>query len=168
MYEFDRILQELGEFGRYQKFVFCLLCIFSFLDVFTCFALVFIAFTPEHSCKFPQKFQNEKNFTNFSIGECEILKLDENSQNSQNSLECSEGWEYSQNYFQSTIVTEWNLVCERSILPKLMLSVFGIVIVIGCLILSQIQDKFGRKPAFFICLTFYLAGNILSQFTVKI
>ncbi len=44
-----------------------------------------------------------------------------------------------------------------------MLSLFGVVVIIGCLIMSQIQDKYGRKIAFLLALSIYLLGNFLSQ-----
>lgn len=174
MYEFDAVLQELGEFGCYQKFVFCLLCLLCFVDAYTGFALVFIAYTPNHRCKLEEKQnsttanQNSNSEAkNVSVSECQITTFYSSSKIA-NSTGCIHGWEYSKDYFDETIITQWNLVCDKSILPKLMLSLFGVAIVIGCMILSQIQDKYGRKAAFLISLTLYLVGNILSQFTVTI
>ncbi|XP_074648723.1 solute carrier family 22 member 15-like [Tubulanus polymorphus] len=44
-------------------------------------------------------------------------------------------------------VTEWELICDRAYIPKLMSSVFFAGVLIGALVASQVSDLFGRKPA---------------------
>uniref|UniRef100_T1J273 Major facilitator superfamily (MFS) profile domain-containing protein n=1 Tax=Strigamia maritima TaxID=126957 RepID=T1J273_STRMM len=53
--EFDDILPKLGQFGRYQKFVYFMLCIPASLPaVFLTFNQVFMSATPEHWCEIPE------------------------------------------------------------------------------------------------------------------
>ncbi|XP_061178604.1 organic cation transporter protein-like [Saccostrea echinata] len=49
--KFDDILQEVGEFGKYQKFVYFLLCIPSFACGLFMMHLVFVMETPNYRCK---------------------------------------------------------------------------------------------------------------------
>ncbi len=52
--EFEEALQQIGEFGRYQKWVFALICLTSFPNAFHNMAYVFIAGIPDHHCVDPQ------------------------------------------------------------------------------------------------------------------
>ncbi|XP_048774399.2 organic cation transporter protein-like isoform X1 [Ostrea edulis] len=49
--KFDDILQDVGEFGKYQKFVYFLLCLPSFACGLFMMHLVFVMETPNHRCK---------------------------------------------------------------------------------------------------------------------
>lgn len=171
MYEFDAVLQELGEFGRYQWFVFWLLCIFaSFVNAYNGFALVFLALTPDHKCNLIEEnsttIQNETlQIFNITAEECEIktLYIPNNNVNS-TTTDCLYGLNYSKEYVEETIITQWDLVCSRAFIPKLFISLLGVSVIVGSLIMSHVQDKYGRKIAFLIALTIYLLGNFLAQF----
>ncbi|KAM7172572.1 solute carrier family 22 member 3 isoform 2-T2 [Macrochelys suwanniensis] len=98
MPSFDEVLKEAGEFGRFQKRVFFLLCqtgiTFSFLFV----GVVFLGHTPEHYwCRIPGAaelsercgwtLEEEQNYTvpalnlvnGFSSGQCERLDIEWNN-----------------------------------------------------------------------------------------
>lgn len=62
---------------------------------------------------------------------------------------CRDGWTYSTEYYQSTVVTEFGLVCSeqwKKPLTSLMYFLGGLC---GCFISGQISDRFGRKPVLF-------------------
>ncbi|XP_036966746.1 solute carrier family 22 member 4-like isoform X2 [Acanthopagrus latus] len=62
---------------------------------------------------------------------------------------CKDGWNYSTEYYHSTVVTEFNLVCSDQWKQPLTSLVFFLGGLSGCFISGRISDRFGRKPVLF-------------------
>uniref|UniRef100_A0A3Q3A8I8 Solute carrier family 22 member 4-like n=1 Tax=Kryptolebias marmoratus TaxID=37003 RepID=A0A3Q3A8I8_KRYMA len=62
---------------------------------------------------------------------------------------CEDGWTYSTEYFQSTVVTEFDLVCSEQWKQPLTSFVYFLGGLCGCFISGQLSDRFGRKPVLF-------------------
>ncbi|MEQ2295382.1 hypothetical protein AMECASPLE_013769 [Ameca splendens] len=63
--------------------------------------------------------------------------------------DCKDGWTYSTEYFQSTVVTEFDLVCSEQWKQPLTSLVYFLGGLSGCFVSGQISDWFGRKPVLF-------------------
>ncbi|XP_027631124.1 solute carrier family 22 member 22-like [Tupaia chinensis] len=59
---------------------------------------------------------------------------------------CLDGWIYDQSVFTSTIVTQWDLVCDSQSLKPLSQFLFIVGYIIGSPTGGYFADKFGRKP----------------------
>ncbi|XP_068602820.1 solute carrier family 22 member 4-like [Brachionichthys hirsutus] len=62
---------------------------------------------------------------------------------------CRDGWAYSTEYYTSTVVTEFNLVCSDQWKQPLTSLVYILGGVCGCFVSGPISDRFGRKPVLF-------------------
>ncbi|XP_066466469.1 solute carrier family 22 member 6-B-like [Tiliqua scincoides] len=59
---------------------------------------------------------------------------------------CPDGWSYDGSVFASTIVTEWDLVCQFRTLKQMAQSVYMAGVLLGAILFGSLSDKFGRKP----------------------
>ncbi|XP_039737088.1 solute carrier family 22 member 1 isoform X2 [Pteropus medius] len=141
----DDILQQIGEFGLFQKLVFLPLCLLSALFAPIYVGIVFLAFTPDHRCLSPGVAElsqrcgwspaEELNLTVPGPGpageafprQCRRYEVDWNQSGlscvdplaslaaNRSQLPvgpCQHGWVYDTP--GSSIVTEFDLVCENS------------------------------------------------------
>ncbi|KAM5283605.1 solute carrier family 22 member 1 [Hipposideros larvatus] len=172
----DDVLEQVGEFGWFQKQAFLSLCLLSaaFAPIYV--GIVFLAFTPDHRCLSPGvaelsrrcgwSLDEELNFTAPGPGpageafprQCRSYQVDWNqsalgcvdplaslaSNRSHLPLgPCQHGWVYDTP--GSSIVTEFNLVCENSWKVDLLQSCVNVGFFLGSLGVGYIADRFGRK-----------------------
>ncbi|KAK7068591.1 hypothetical protein SK128_022876, partial [Halocaridina rubra] len=80
--------------------------------------------------------------------------------------------EYDTSDFQSTVITEWHLICERSTLRPLFQMIYAIGVIIGCAICGQLSDWLGRKRiiqmALLLLITGVVAASLVPWYTVML
>ncbi|XP_067899880.1 organic cation/carnitine transporter 2-like isoform X6 [Heterodontus francisci] len=165
MRDYDEIIAFLGEWGPFQKIVFCLLSLSVLPNGFCGLSIVFVGDIPEHRCLVPGNLNLSEAWRNRTIplvqegdklqySKCRryrvdvIMNLSETfpDPDSFNMSEveqepCLDGWEYSKDQYISTIVTEWDLVCNNDWKGPFVASVFFVGVLVGSFISGQLSDR---------------------------
>ncbi|XP_034869988.1 solute carrier family 22 member 4 isoform X3 [Mirounga leonina] len=167
MRDYDEVTTFLGEWGPFQRLIFFLLSASIIPNGFNGMSVVFLAATPEHRCRVPDTANLSGAWRNHSIPlrlqdgrevphSCRRYRLAAIANFSALGLEpgrdvdleqleqegCVDGWEFSRDIYLSTIVTEWNLVCEDDWKTPLTSSLFFLGVLLGSFVSGQLSDRF--------------------------
>uniref|UniRef100_A0A3Q3AHU3 Major facilitator superfamily (MFS) profile domain-containing protein n=1 Tax=Kryptolebias marmoratus TaxID=37003 RepID=A0A3Q3AHU3_KRYMA len=166
----------LGQWGHFQQVVFFLLCASIVPNGFGTFILVFLTDEPSHNCFVPDVNLTEdwrKSVIPIAVvngkqelSKCSRYRLDvvRNLSNqgyipgrdvNLAELEqegCVDGWVYSKNIYQSTVVTEFDLVCSERWKQPFTSTVFFVGVLCGSFFSGPMSDRYGRKPVLFATL----------------
>ncbi|XP_060094229.1 solute carrier family 22 member 16 [Heteronotia binoei] len=78
---------------------------------------------------------------------------------------CTDGFIYDRTKWQSTIVTEWDLVCQREWLAKLTQPTFMVGVLFGAVIFGDIADRTGRRHVMWFTSTGQFLFGVAVAFT---
>ncbi|XP_045471944.1 carcinine transporter isoform X2 [Harmonia axyridis] len=183
--DLDDILPKIGEFGRYQKLMLWLVCLPAcFPCGFCAFNQLFMTDTPPHWCWIPELHnltidqrkllsipnENGSKFskcTQYDLNWTEVLKNEglTKTEETKKTIHCQNGWEFDMSEIQSTIVKDFELVCNKDIYPTLGLVALNFGGPIGVYVFGMLNDSIGRKKSFFTCLTTLISGSLLTGFS---
>ncbi|XP_066471235.1 organic cation/carnitine transporter 2-like [Tiliqua scincoides] len=191
MYDYDQATAFLGEWGPFQRLIFFLLSASIVPNGFNGMSAVFLAGTPEHRCLVPAGNLSAE-WLNASIpleqrdgrqvpSRCRRLRLQALANFSALSLRpgrdvdpgqvpqepCLDGWHYSPEPYLSTIVTEWDLVCDNDWKSPLTVSLFFVGVLFGSFISGQLSDRFGRKNVLFATMGIQTGFGFLQIFSTS-
>ena len=190
---FDKILTEyVGGHGLYQLKTTLLLSPVYNMSGMIILLVVFSAYVPDHRCQvqlcdhqaqdqngsiFDPKWLQfaipQKNMTsNFlaqkgNFDNCQMYQSKGNEclvENfGQNVTTCLE-YVYDKTYYEETIVTKLNLVCDKEYLKNILRQILILGLLFGSIIGGWLGDKFGRKKATFLALLIMAPSVILTGF----
>ncbi|XP_075403651.1 solute carrier family 22 member 20-like [Tenrec ecaudatus] len=182
---FTDLLDALGGVGRFQLFYTALLLLPCSLLACHNFLQNFTAAVPPHHCRAPANHTTAA--ANHSgawlratvpldqAGAPELCQrftepqwalLSSNSSGHGAATEgCKDGWVYDHSVFPSTIVTEWDLVCEARTLRDLAQSVYMTGVLLGAAVFGSLADRLGRKaPLIWSYLQLAVSGAATAYF----
>uniref|UniRef100_UPI00398EE024 solute carrier family 22 member 16 isoform X2 n=1 Tax=Pristiophorus japonicus TaxID=55135 RepID=UPI00398EE024 len=78
---------------------------------------------------------------------------------------CSDGFNYDPSHIESSIVTEWDLVCDREWLAKLTQPIFMLGVLLGAVVFGDIADRLGRRSILWFTSTAQFVFGVAVAFT---
>ncbi|XP_031717286.1 solute carrier family 22 member 6-A [Anarrhichthys ocellatus] len=156
---FDGILCLIGAFGKFQKVLFVWICLPQIFLAFHMLVSVFTGAAPPHLCRssWPSAGAPTSSDFNFSRlaatdGQPDLSCAVPLNHSGAVALgdghpagSCQGGWQYSTETFQSTTVTEWDLVCDSASLNNMASSMYMFGLLVGAVVYGSLADKYGRR-----------------------
>ncbi|KAM0730118.1 Organic cation transporter protein [Formica fusca] len=185
---YDDVILRMGEFGRYQRRVYLLLCLPAISCAFHKLAGVFLGAKIDSRCLLPNEYAENATFhlsqdiLNASYpwddelgkwsqclshnvigaanGTFVEKAIGDNAGGEGISSRCKQ-YVYDRSVYKSTTTSEWDLVCDKAWLRATGDSLFMVGVMLGSMIFGGLSDKYGRRPIFFLSLVIQLVGGIL-------
>ncbi|KAG8578981.1 hypothetical protein GDO81_010680 [Engystomops pustulosus] len=192
MRDYDEATSFLGDWGPFQLTIFFLLSASTIPNGFNGMSVMFLAATPEHRCLVPDSANLSQAWSNASIpweerdgqrvqSRCWRYRLDILTNYSARGLmpgvhvnvsniekeKCLDGWHYDQDVYQSTVVTEWDIVCDNDWKGPLTSSLFFAGVLTGSFVSGQLSDSFGRKKILFATMAIQTGFSIVQVFSTS-
>lgn len=159
MVNFDDILNEINDFGPYQKKRYFLICLAVLLPPMTVYMYSFTTANPNHRCAHPYLTNDTFNanlssepYMNITLNQCSYI-IDGNE------TKC-DTWVFDRTYFKDTLTEKLSMVCDRKYLRVNLQNIYFSGYLVGSLVLGILADKFGRRPIMFSSFIFILIGSL--------
>ncbi|XP_072019616.1 organic cation transporter protein-like [Amphiura filiformis] len=174
---YDDILKNIGEFGRYQKYVCITICLLAIPSAWHSLGNTFLSAQPEHYCRtFPgqeyEEFSPTKNCTipckNKEWSKCVKYNRSEPFDQCKDEgvvLKCDQGWVYDNTFYESTAVTDFDLVCGQNSKRQLSKSLALAGKMVGSATFGYLADIVGRKPMFLFGIIMQVSVGVGASFS---
>ncbi|XP_064609452.1 solute carrier family 22 member 7-like [Liolophura sinensis] len=151
----DQLFKSLGVWGSYQILQMVLVKSLSFPACFQLYIYIYLGYQPPLRCQSVVNMTSQSHINptpNISVDTayhktCVELKDYSNGTMTETGR-CRSGYDYDLHKY-STLVTEWDLVCDRTYQAQLTQTVLVIGQGVGATFFTSLADRFGRKK---ICL----------------
>ncbi|XP_025152920.1 organic cation transporter protein [Harpegnathos saltator] len=140
----DAVQTAIGDLGRWQIFVCLAISLVKFPVAWHQLAIVFMAPQQDYNCTVPATTDSED--------QCAV---DVNG----TLVECTE-WTYDRSIFSETIISQWNLVCDRTHYANIQQSILMFGVLLGNIIFGSLADRYGRKMPLMASVVLQLLSGI--------
>lgn len=152
----DSILQRLGEFGRFQRILYFALWLPAASMAAGVYASVYMEYKPKFYCADDGEGGVHSSYITATGTESQAAQC-----YSADNTTCT-AWVYDTSVFTSTIVTQFNLVCDNSYLTTLSSTFYMLGMLVGSFFFGWFGDRYGRKAAFLASTLFLSVGSIMT------
>ena len=153
---FEDVLALAGGTGRWQVLTIIWMSFFFLTVGYNGFAMIFMGETPDHFCA-------DGHSTNVSFAS---LSETADRCHAPDGQPCRR-WLYDPAVPGSSVVTQWDLVCERRPLLSTAQSVLQLGCLLGALASGAFGDRLGRRTVYLGMLVMYVIGTIFSAVPVS-
>ncbi|XP_055351314.1 beta-alanine transporter-like [Paramacrobiotus metropolitanus] len=102
---------------------------------------------------------------NSTLNETALSEYLQHFKGNLSTVRCQHGWIYDTSIYESTIVTEWDLVCGRTFLPTLAYILTSIGGGLGIAAGGYFADHYGRKNTYFLALLIIVSFGTATAFS---
>ncbi|XP_011869932.1 PREDICTED: organic cation transporter protein isoform X2 [Vollenhovia emeryi] len=142
----DAVQTAIGNLGRWQIVICLAISLVKFPVAWHQLAIVFMAPHQDYNCTEPDTAGG------YSEDQCTV--------NLNGTLtKCTE-WEYDRTIFPETIISQWNLVCDRTHYANIQQSILMFGVLLGNIIFGSLSDRYGRKPPLMVSIVLQLLSGI--------
>ncbi|XP_063534938.1 organic cation transporter protein-like [Cydia strobilella] len=172
----DAVVTTIGDFGKWQKRLAMMMALLRFPISWYQLDIIFLAPTTEFWCKKPEAFSeySDDKWRQMSaplveenpcmIFDPEILQIYPTLSRSLVPLVKCESFEYNLSVFTKTIITEWDLVCDRQWMVNFTQVVLMCGFLFGSIIFGNVADKHGRKTPLMISIVIQTLMSYAASF----
>ncbi|XP_063703892.1 organic cation transporter 1-like [Culicoides brevitarsis] len=190
---FDRVMELVGNDGKFQTRFNCLFSFFiSMFVAMNYMNIVMVMNEPDHWCHVPGREETNysieewrervlptelDNKNKISVSHCKMYDLTESEileLDSQGRLNNSNGrlincwfYDYDETWYDQTVVSQENWVCDRALYVTNTFSFHRLGEVVGTFIFGQLSDKIGRRPIIISGILMTVFGRFATLFTTE-
>lgn len=162
---FDILIDDVGGFGRFQIRMLLVSLLASIVTACNHFSPIYLAYTPNFNCTDPRINENLASTTQTGVSNYStaLLLQDQCKFPYKGRNVSCQSFSFETTPFEETIVTDFNLVCDRlSLLPLIASSYMAGVVVINCLAGIASDKWLGRKKTVLVCSLVHILFSFLT------
>uniref|UniRef100_A0A914XA04 Major facilitator superfamily (MFS) profile domain-containing protein n=1 Tax=Plectus sambesii TaxID=2011161 RepID=A0A914XA04_9BILA len=174
----EEIAKLLGNFGRYQAFLYALVFLPGFMAGLLSLTFSWTGYTPNVRCVLPGETTSNANYS--AIDDTHLRdrwyppSADQNEERAlctycpnstlckkENAIKCDRGIVYDTSIFKTSLIIEYEMVCEDSYKKEVTRVCYMLGVFMGALICGTLSDRYGRRRSFlFFGLTSIIFLNV--------
>ncbi|XP_045769650.1 organic cation transporter protein-like isoform X1 [Maniola jurtina] len=138
----DPLTKAIGEIGKWQIWICFVVFLVKFPVAWHQMSIIFLAPPMKFTCSGNETF-GSKCLSN-----------------------CTE-YTYDHSVFGETIISQWNLVCDRHWLKNLTQTIFMLGILVGNMVFGHLSDRYGRRLPFLAAVFLQLIAGVTTAYSVN-
>ncbi|XP_018320845.1 solute carrier family 22 member 3-like isoform X2 [Agrilus planipennis] len=158
----DFVQETVGDFGRWQFKISLLMSLLKLPMAWFQLGIVFIAPPFDFTCKVPTEQEGKDWKLIAQPNSCYLRNISALNETA-SKIPCDWGYEYDRSTMKSTIIMEWNLVCQSARLVEVTQITFMFGVLLGSVIFGVAADRYGRKSSLIVAIILQAVCGIISS-----